>query len=287
MSYQSVFRADLFADQTIVVTGGGTGIGRCCAHELASLGARVFLVGRKLAALERTAAEIVEDGGRAEVASCDIRDAEGVAALITNIVERFDRIDGLFNNAGGQFPSPLEEISPKGFEAVVRTNLTGGFLMMREVYRQSMSAHGGAIVNILADMWNGMPGMAHSGAARAGMANLTRTAAVEWAKSGVRVNAVAPGWIASSGLDSYEGAARALIPYLARSVPLKRLGTESEVSAAVCFLLSPAAAFVSGELMRVDGAGSLGGRMWPMAEHDESEPFDAFHRAELPDVLKD
>ena len=287
MSYRSVFRPDLFAGQTIIVTGGGTGIGRCCAHELASLGARVFLVGRKLAPLETTAAEIVEDGGSAESASCDIRDAEAVAALIGNIIERFARIDGLFNNAGGQFPSPLEEISPKGFETVVRTNLTGGFLMMREVYRQSMSRHGGAIVNILADMWNGMPGMAHSGAARAGMGNLTRSAAVEWAKSGVRVNAVAPGWIASSGLDTYEGAARALIPFLAKSVPLKRLGTESEVSAAVCFLLSPAAAFISGELMRVDGAGSLGGRVWPMADHDESEPFDGFHRAELPDVLKD
>lgn len=287
MSYRSVFRADLFAGQTIIVTGGGSGIGRCCAHELASLGARVFLVGRKLAPLEKTAAEIVEDGGRAEFASCDIRDAEGVAALIGNIIERFERVDGLFNNAGGQFPAPLEEISPKGFEAVVRTNLTGGFLMMREVYRQSMSRRGGAIVNILADMWNGMPGMAHSGAARAGMGNLTRTAAVEWAKSGVRVNAVAPGWIASSGLDTYDGAARALIPFLAKSVPLKRLGTESEVSAAVCFLLSPAAAFISGELMQVDGAGSLGGRVWPMADHDGSEPFDGFHRAELPDVLND
>ena len=287
MSYRSVFRPDLFAGQTIIVTGGGTGIGRCCAHELASLGARVFLVGRKLAPLEKTAAEIVEDGGLAEFASCDIRDAEAVAALIGNIIERFERIDGLFNNAGGQFPSPLEEISPKGFETVVRTNLTGGFLMMREVYRQSMSRQGGAIVNILADMWNGMPGMAHSGAARAGMGNLTRTAAVEWAKSGVRVNAVAPGWIASSGLDTYEGAARALIPFLSRSVPLKRLGTESEVSAAVCFLLSPAAAFISGELMRIDGAGSLGGRVWPMADHEESEPFDGFHRSELPDVLND
>lgn len=287
MGYRSVFRQDLFAGRTIVVTGGGTGIGRCCAHELASLGARVFLVGRKREPLEKTVAEIGEDGGQAEFETCDIRDADGVTALIGQIVERFERIDGLFNNAGGQFPSPLEEISPKGFEAVVRTNLTGGFLMMREVYRQSMSRHGGAIVNMLADMWSGMPGMAHSGAARAGMANLTRTAAVEWAKSGVRVNAVAPGWIASSGLDTYQGAARALIPFLARSVPLKRLGTESEVGAAVCFLLSPAAAFISGELMRVDGAGSLGGRVWPMADHDKSEAFDAFHRAELPDVLKE
>lgn len=287
MSYQSVFRPGLFDNQVILVTGGGTGIGRCTAHELASLGAHVVLVGRKQEALERTTDEIAEDGGQAEWASADIRDAEAVASLVESLLERHERIDGLFNNAGGQFPSPLEDISPNGFEAVVRTNLTGGFLMMREVYRRSMSRHGGAIVNMLADHWNGMPGMAHSGAARAGMANLTRTAAVEWAKSGVRVNAVAPGWIMSSGLDTYEGAVKAMIPMLSNSVPLKRMGEESEVSAAVCFLLSPAAAFITGELMRVDGAGSLGGRIWPMAEHDRSEPFDGFHRAEKPDVLKD
>jgi len=287
MSYQSVFRPDLFAGQTVVVTGGGSGIGRCTAHELASLGAKLVLIGRSSEPLERVCAEIGEDGGTAEHRVCDIRDAEAVAATVSAIVEHHERIDGLFNNAGGQFPAPLEDISPKGFEAVVRTNLTGGFLMMRECYRQSMSQHGGAIVNMLADMWGGMPGMAHSGAARAGMANLTQTAAVEWAKSGVRVNAVAPGWIASSGLDTYEGMAKALIPMLAHCVPLKRLGREAEVSAAVCFLLSQASAYISGELMRVDGAGSLGGRIWPLADHDKAKPFDGFHRGELPDVLKD
>ncbi|QKK03430.1 MAG: SDR family oxidoreductase [Pseudomonadota bacterium] len=286
MNYRSVFRADLFAGRTVVVTGGGSGIGRCTAHELAALGAQVVVVGRRSAPLEAVVAEIAEDGGRADLGVCDIRDADAVAGMVADIIERHGAIHGLFNNAGGQFPAPLEEISPNGFESVVRTNLTGGFLMMREVYRRSMQRHGGAIVNMLADMWSGMPGMAHSGAARAGMGNLTRTAAVEWARSGVRVNAVAPGWIASSGLDTYEGAARALIPMLEKSVPLKRLGREDEVSAAVVFLLSDAAAFISGELMRVDGAGSLGGRVWPLADHDRSKPFDAFHRGELPEVLK-
>jgi len=286
MNYRSVFRADLFAGRTVVVTGGGSGIGRCTAHELAALGAQVVVVGRRSAPLEAVVAEIAEDGGRADLGVCDIRDADAVAGMVADIIERHGAIHGLFNNAGGQFPAPLEEISPNGFESVVRTNLTGGFLMMREVYRRSMQRHGGAIVNMLADMWAGMPGMAHSGAARAGMGNLTRTAAVEWARSGVRVNAVAPGWIASSGLDTYEGAARALIPMLEKSVPLKRLGRDDEVSAAVVFLLSDAAAFISGELMRVDGAGSLGGRVWPLADHDRSKPFDAFHRGELPEVLK-
>ncbi len=287
MSYQSIFKPGLFADQVILVTGGGSGIGRCTAHELASLGAQLVLVGRGQEALEKTAAEIESDGGQASWQCCDIRNAESVADLVTKIVDRHGRIHGLFNNAGGQFPAPLEEISPNGFDAVVRTNLNGGFLMMREVYRQSMQSHGGAIVNMLADHWNGMPGMAHSGAARAGMANLTRTAALEWAKSGVRVNAIAPGWIASSGLDKYEGAAAAMIPMLSNAVPLKRMGTESEVSAAVVFLLSPAAAFISGDLMRIDGAASLGGRLWPLTDHDNSQPYNGFHRAKAPEALKD
>ena len=286
MSYQSIFKPGLFADQVIVVTGGGSGIGRCTAHELASLGAQVVLVGRGQEALEKTTAEIESDGGQASWHSCDIRNAESVAELVTKVVDSHGRIHGLFNNAGGQFPAPLEEISPNGFDAVVRTNLNGGFVMMREVYRQSMRSHGGAIVNMLADHWNGMPGMAHSGAARAGMANLTRTAALEWAKSGVRVNAVAPGWIASSGLDKYEGAAAAMIPMLSNAVPLKRMGTESEVSAAVVFLLSPAAAFISGDLMRIDGAASLGGRLWPLTDHDNSQPYNGFHRAQAPEALK-
>ena len=135
-------------------------------------------------------------------------------------------------------------INKKGFDAVLATNLTGGFLMMREVFLQSMREHGGAIVNMAADMWNGMPGMAHSGAARAGMSNLTMTASFEWASYGVRVNAVAPGWIASSGMDTYGGAMRTLIPKLKRHVPLRRLGLEAEVSAAIVFLLSPAASFI-------------------------------------------
>ena len=144
------------------------------------------------------------------------------------------------------------QISAKGFDAVVRTNLTGGFLMARETYAQWMKQHGGAIVNMIADMWNGMPGMGHSGAARAGMLNLTETAALEWAP--VRVNAVAPGWIASSGLDQYPAEMREHIRALPNKVPLGRLGTESEISAAIVFLLSPAAAFISGSCIRIDGA---------------------------------
>jgi citronellol/citronellal dehydrogenase len=181
----------------------------------------------------------------------------------------------------------LASINQKGFDTVLRTNLMGGFLMAREVFNQSMSKHGGAIVNMLADMWGGMPGMGHSGAARSGMDNLTKTAAFEWGYAGVRVNAVAPGWIASSGMDTYEGAFKAVIPTLREHVPLKRIGTESEVSAAIVFLLSPAAAFISGSTLRIDGAASLGGRAWPIHKAQISESYNGFHRAYLPDVLKD
>ena len=288
-AYRSVFRDGLFAGRTIVVTGGGSGIGRCTAHELAALGAHTVLVGRKAERLAAVAAEIAADRGDPGTVSfhaCDIRDEAGVKTTIAAILADRGTIDGLVNNAGGQFPAPLSAISQKGFETVVRTNLVGGFLVAREVYTQWMAAHGGAIVNIVADMWRSMPGMGHSGAARAGMVNFTQTAAVEWGSSGVRVNAVAPGWIASSGLDHYEGAAKAMIPRLRGAVPLGRLGTESECSAAICFLLSEAAAFISGTTLRVDGAAPNATNLWPLEAHDNAPAYDGFHRAALPEVLR-
>jgi citronellol/citronellal dehydrogenase len=286
-SYRSVFAPDTFADQLVIVTGGGSGIGRCTAHELASLGATVFLIGRKLDKLEKTAAEIREDGGKVDFATLDIRNEDDVVATVKKIVADHGPIHALVNNAGGQFPAPLALINQKGFETVVRTNLVGGFLMAREVFGQSMRDHGGAIVNVVADMWKGMPGMGHSGAARAGVVNLTKTAAVEWAPAGVRVNAVAPGWVASSGLDHYTGAAKALIPKLAEAVPLKRLATEAEVSAAICFLLCPAAAFITGVTLAVDGGAPLASIVWPTPDHDKSQAFDGFHRAVVPKVLQE
>ncbi|MGH7272435.1 MAG: SDR family oxidoreductase [Polyangiaceae bacterium] len=287
MTYRSVFRSGLFKGQTVIVTGGGSGIGRCTAHELCSLGAHVVLVGRKREKLVGVADELLADGGECSIEPLDIRDEEAVRTAIGRVVSKRGRIHALVNNAGGQFPSPLVGISKKGFEAVVATNLTGGFLMAREVFLQSMSREGGAIVNMLADMWGGMPGMGHSGAARAGMLNLTQTAAVEWAAAGVRVNAVAPGWVASSGLDTYENPMfRAMIPELKSRVPLQRLSTEAEVSAAIVFLLSDAAAFITGEVVRIDGGASCNAKMLPLSPHDRSVPFQGFHRAALPDVLR-
>lgn len=288
MKYQSQFHPEAFAGKVVIVTGGGSGIGRCTAHELAALGAQVVITGRKVEKLDKVAAEIIADGGKARGLVCDIRNEEQVRDTIAAVIREFGRLDGLVNNAGGQFPAPLETISANGFDAVVRNNLQGTFLMMREAYNQWMAQHGGAIVNMTADMWGGMPNMGHSGAARAGVDNLTKTAAVEWARSGVRTNAVAPGWIMSSGMDTYQGDFRKyVIPTLAANVPLKRMGTESEVSAVICFLLSDGAAYVNGVTLRIDGGSSLGTPIYKPQEHQNSQPYNGFHRAYLPDVFKD
>jgi citronellol/citronellal dehydrogenase len=276
-----------------VVTGGGSGIGRCTAHELAALGAHVVLVGRKLEKLHAVAGEIVADGGRSSFHACDIRDEAAVQDMVQALVATHGRIHGLVNNAGGQYITPLEKISAKGRDAVIATNHTGGFLVARECYLQSMQQHGGAIVNIVADMWGSMPGMGHSGAARAGMVSFTETAALEWARSGVRVNAVAPGYIASSGMDHYPPEAAPMLREMATTVPSGRFGTEAETSAGIVFLLSPAASFISGSVLRIDGARPqvrLGwGQVAAPAEVQQREavrPFEGFHRAVKPKVFQ-
>jgi citronellol/citronellal dehydrogenase len=254
---QSIFRPGLFADQVIVVSGGGTGIGRATARELAALGAHVVICSRSPEHLEPTRAEIEAAGGAVTALTCNIRDAESVETLFTTVEERLGHAHGLVNNAGGQFLSPAEAITPKGWHAVVETNLTGGFLMSQAAFRHGMQAHGGAIVNIVAEVWRGFPGMAHSGAARAGVVNLTQTLALEWAQYGIHVNAVAPGIIDSSGLKTYPDAVRAQLASIARDTPASRMGTEGEVAASVIFLLSPAATYISGATLKVDGASSL------------------------------
>jgi citronellol/citronellal dehydrogenase len=286
MPYQSVFRDGTFAGQTIIVTGGGSGIGRCTAHELASLGAHVALVGRNPDKLETVRAEIAEDGGSASTHPCDIREEALVIQTIDAVLALRGRIDALVNNAGGQYRAPMKTLSTKGFEAVVRNNLTGGFIFMREVYTRWMEDHGGAIVNIIADIWHGWPDYAHSAAARGGMFTLSETAACEWAASGVRVNTVAPGGIASSGFDTYTPEAKAKILQYPPTVPLQRYGSEAELSAAIVFLLSPAAAYITGSCVRVDGGTPNARGTWKLEPSDRSQPFQGFHRAELPELLK-
>ncbi|MEZ0150364.1 MAG: SDR family oxidoreductase [Candidatus Reddybacter sp.] len=292
MSYQSVLQAGHFKGKTILVTGSGSGFGRCIAHELASLGANILMMGRTEEKLVTVKAEIESDnpGASVDYGCADIRDAEAVEAVIDKFVADHGPIHGLVNNAGGQFPADLENISPNGFLAVVRTNLLGGFIVSKAVFLKSMKEHGGAIVNITADNFGGMPRMGHSGASRAGMENLTQTAAVEWAYAGVRLNAVAPGYLASSGLDTYEDPEMVeCIPHFPESVPLNRVGTESEVSSAVCFLLSDGASYINGVTLKVDGGSSLClssplGRKIKRAQRN-NEAYNGFHRATFPKIL--
>ena len=275
-TYQSIFRPDLFAGQVVFVTGGGTGLGRCTAHELACLGATVVIGGRTRESLERTVAEIEESGGSCSLVEIDIRDAEKVDAAVAEVVERHGRLDGLFNNAGGQFFAPIEKMSPNAWRTVIDLNLNGTFLVCTAAYRHWMKENGGAIVNMLADIWTGYPGLAHMSAARAGIENLGLSLTLEWAEHDVRVNNVAPGTILSSGMLTYPHEVQTQTAAI-RGLPAGRLGTESEVSAVAVFLLSPAAAHVRGETIRIDGAESLQkDRMWPITRPQGTRVYDGF-----------
>jgi citronellol/citronellal dehydrogenase len=290
LPYASGFRPGLFADRVVLVAGGGGGLGRCIAHELASLGAKLVLTGRSLDKLERTRDEIAEDGG--QVVSClsaELRDEQAVVDLVAEATRSGGPLNGLVSAAGGQFPKRLEDLSLNGWNAVIQNNLTSYFLLSREVYRQSMAEHGGAIVHIGADYRRGMPGMGHNGAARAGLANLTMTSASEWAHAGVRVNAVIPGFIDTPGLDRYPETAWEGLRRIASRVPLKRHGTAAEVSAAVVFLLSDMAAYITGAELFVDGGVGNGSSSFlfeaPAAKNESS--WNAFHRSERARLLSE
>ncbi len=287
LQYASVFRPGLFAGRTILVTGGGSGLGRCTAHELKSLGARLAIAGRTQEKLDRVKKELGDPDTFTFAA--DLRREEEVKAMVDGVLAwSGGRIDGLVNNAGGQFPAQLKDISLNGWNAVVNNNMTATFLVSKAVYLGSMEKHGGAIVNVGADFELGNPGMGHNGAARAGQTNFTYTASVEWAHSGVRVNSVLPGFIASSGFDRYPERAHDVLRGVKGRVPLKRHGTESEIAAAIVYLLSDAAAYVTGTSLRVDGGLHNAGKssFYEVPDHDRSKPFNGFPLYRPPKVLE-
>jgi citronellol/citronellal dehydrogenase len=259
-----IFAPGIFDGQVALVTGGGTGIGRQVALAIVRLGGRVVIASRKMDHLAPTAEELAGIAGadRVHRQTCDIREPAEVAALVSAALEKFGRIDLLVNNAGGQFPSPAESITPKGWDAVIRNNLNGTFYMTREVAARAMiPQRGGKIVNVIAQIFRGFPGMAHTGAARAGVENLTMTLAVEWAQHKINVNAVAPGVIKSSGTDRYPPE---LLEMQRLKTPLKRFGTEEETASAIVYLLSPAAGFITGATLYIDGGARLWGENWPI-----------------------
>lgn len=271
---KSIFREHIFSGKTALITGGGSGIGFRTAKELSSLGATVILAGRDVEKLEKAGKEIASSGRIAHTAVCNIREEESVQACVKEALEKSGKIDLLVNNAGGQFPSNAEKISKKGWHAVLETNLTGSFLVAREVFLSSMREHGGAIVNVTMNMRNGFPMMAHSAAARAGVENLTRSLSTEWGRYGVRVNSIAPGIIRSSGLDSYDPAFKEFVLSAAKNNQSYRPGTEAETASAIIFLLSPGAAFITGETLRVDGGEALYSPLMPPVKNDRFPVWD-------------
>lgn len=254
---QRIFAPGIFNEQVALVTGGGSGIGLTTARELVRLGAKVAICGRTTAKLEAAAAEL---GDACLALPCDIREPAQVEAMVDRIIATWGRLDIVVNNAGGQFPSPAQHISPNGFLAVVKNNLVGTFHVCREAANKFMiPSKRGRIVNVIANIYRGFPGMAHTGAARAGVENLTMTLAVEWAQFGILVNAIAPGIILSSGTAQYPPQ---LLERGISQTPLKRAGTVDEVAAGIVFLASPAAQFITGTTLRMDGGQALWGHTW-------------------------
>lgn len=257
-----LFRDDAFAGKSVIITGGGSGIGLATAAAFCRLGARVAICGRNPEKLATATAQLAAAArkGRVLAHTCDIRKPAEIESFVSAVLEDFGAIDILVNNAGGQFPAPAQSISPNGFAAVVRNNLEGTFNMTREVATRAMiPAGGGCIVNIIANIYRGFPGMVHTGAARAGVENMTMTLAVEWARRGILINAVAPGIIKSSGTEQYPPE---LLERAIDRCPLGRAGTVEEVAASILFLCSPAARFITGATLRIDGAQSLSGDTW-------------------------
>ena len=259
-----IFRDDVLKGQTALVTGGATGIGAAVARELGRQGAKLVIAARKEERVQRAAAALSEELGRpVEAARIDIRDREQVTEQVEQIVARHGAIQILVNNAGGQFMSPAEGIRPRGWDAVVETNLTGTWNMTRAVADACMLKHGGRVIHITMLTDRGFPGMAHSVAARSGVEAMTRTLAVEWAQRGILMNCVQPGIINSSGLANYPAGAL-LAQQTQGEIPLMRLGRTEEVAWMVAFLAGPGGSYITGQKLIVDGGRTLWGNIWPL-----------------------
>jgi citronellol/citronellal dehydrogenase len=260
------YRDDLLAGITVVVSGGASGIGKATAWLCGRLGAEVVLVSRDAAKLDAARAAMAAAGLRVVAYPLNIRDPDQVRDTLATITAEVGNFTVLINSAGGQFPKPALDITDNGWRAVVDTNLNGTWYMMQAAARLWRDrGRGGAIVNLVAVVDRGMVDMAHSCAARAGVIHLSKTLAVEWAPLGIRVNCVAPGVIASEGMTVYSDTARAAFP---GSNPMMRFGSPWEVAQAVVYLASPAAAFITGDTLTIDGGGRLWGELWPHAKPD-------------------
>ena len=258
----SVYRDGLLNDQVVIVSGGGSGLGKAMAFLLSRLGARVMICGRREEKLKATVDAIREHVG-AEVAwqAMTIRDPGAVEALMQRTWAHFGRLDTLVNNGGGQFPQAAIDFSDKGWHAVIDTNLNGTWYMMQRaarLWRQHGTA--GNVVNIVANVDRGMPQVAHTCAARAGVIGLSKSVSTEWAPLGIRVNCVAPGSVETEGFNVYPAAA---VDAFALSNPMQRLGDAFDIAEAVIYLAAPSGKFITGEVLTVDGGNAQWGDVWP------------------------
>jgi NAD(P)-dependent dehydrogenase (short-subunit alcohol dehydrogenase family) len=254
-----VFQTDVFEGKVVLITGGGTGIGRALALDFARHGARVIVAARRAERLAETVELIEAAGGLASYKTLDIRDADQIAQVVEEVWQECGRIDVLVNNAGGNFVGPAVAMSPNGWRTVIDINLTGTFLMSREVGSRMMEdGRGGRVINISAtNAANGSPLMAHSGASKAGINSLTETLAVEWGRANITVNAVLPGPVRTEGSDERLWTDPKTVQRLESRIPLGRFGTPQDISPLVLFLASEGGSFITGALITVDGGDRL------------------------------
>jgi len=263
-----IFNENLLKGKVAVVTGGGTGIGKSIVRELAAVGAKVIICSRKKENIDSAIKRFEKEGINIDGSICDIRKEDILDGFVDDVVNKYGKIDILVNNAGGQFPSPVEHISPKGWRAVIENNLNGTFNMTLAVAKKAMiPQRGGKIINIVANMWNGFPGLAHTGAARAGVVNLTMSLSIEWAQYRILVNSIAPGTIATVGMKVYP---KEVVEMARNWIPLKRYGKAEDVANAVLFLASEAGDFITGETIKIDGGESIFGSRWIIEDNDEA-----------------
>jgi citronellol/citronellal dehydrogenase len=261
------FAPDLLRDKVALVTGGGTGMGRATAIELARCGARVAVLGRRPQPLQDCAQEIRSFGSEALAIPADIRDIEQIELAMEAIKQAFGKLDILINNAGGQFVAPARDLSNKGFETVIRNNLIGSWQMTKAVADHFMLANGGAIVFVTACVRSGLSGFVHTAAARGGVLAMMKTLAFEWAEFGIRLNCVAPGTIKTDGMGHYPIDPEQWLK-LNRNV-LGHMGDVEDVAGAIVFLSSPLGKFVTGEEWYIDGGETL------HLAHDARQMIDA------------
>jgi len=263
-----IFAPGLLEGRVCVVSGAGTGLGRESALELARLGATVIGCGRRSEPLDGMVEAAAPLPGSAEAVAMDIRDEQAVESLFERVVERHGRVDVLVNNAGGQFLSPAEAISPKGFRTVVELNVVGTWLMTHAAATKAMiPQEHGKVLSVTLSPHNGMPGMVHSGAARAAVENMMRTLSIEWARFGIRTCAIAAGQFATETLRTKYP--KEVVEAVPRTVPLGRLGTEEEMAWLIAYLASPAGDFFSGATITIDGARDNWFGSWPPGVYGE------------------